>query len=79
MESEDEGTQSTTDTEVQTEMTCSHVCGLQKELYVIYEENRVLKVQLQSFQPFTEVSMQDAECAQFYTGLPSFLVFIHGI
>jgi hypothetical protein len=38
MESEDAGTQSTTDvdTEVQTEMTCSHVSGLQKELNVIY-------------------------------------------
>lgn len=34
----------------------------------------MLKVQLQSFQPFTEASMQDAECVQFYTGLPNFLV-----
>ena len=58
--------------EVQTEMTCKDVSGLQQELNTMYEENRILKVQLQSLQPFTEASMQDDERVQFYTGLPNF-------
>ena len=57
-----------TGAEVQTELTVKGISNMQNELNVLYEEMQVLKCQLQSFEVFIEVALQDDQRVQFYTG-----------
>ena len=58
--------------EVQTTLTSHQITLTQQELNSAYEKIRLLEAQIAKIEPFTEATLQNDKCVQFYTGLPKF-------